>query len=203
MDFKQAAILGSCISKDYAEDLFALLAIYKNISASEAASRLNLHIKTVQDFLEDLYSLKIVEREEVYEGKRPYFRYNLMVRQVVMNVDLTHLFPEGNKDEDRLKLCIREKQNSGVRFTTSRSNDYISNIVIWTGEGRNREERKINLSIPQGKFLFHLPFPTAEPQAIGSLIMKAGLDGSNIPEIIDIVNVLAEFGVVERIENNI
>ncbi len=203
MDFKQAAILGSCISKDYAEDLFALLAIYKNISASEAASRLNLHIKTVQDFLEDLYSLKIVEREEVYEGKRPYFRYNLMVRQVVMNVDLTHLFPEGNKDEDRLKLCIREKQNSGARFTTSRSNDYISNIVIWTGEGRNREERKINLSIPQGKFLFHLPFPTAEPQAIGSLIMKAGLDGSNIPEIIDIVNVLAEFGVVERIEHNI
>jgi len=203
MDFKQAAILGSCISKDYAEDLFALLAIYKNISASEAASRLNLHIKTVQDFLEDLYSLKIVEREEVYEGKRPYFRYNLMVRQVVMNVDLTHLFPEGNKDEDRLKQCIREKQNSGARFTTSRSNDYISNIVIWTGEGRNREERKINLSIPQGKFLFHLPFPTAEPQAIGSLIMKAGLDGSNIPEIIDIVNVLAEFGVVERIEHNI
>jgi hypothetical protein len=203
MDFKQAAILGSCISKDYAEDLFALLAIYKNISASEAASRLNLHIKTVQDFLEDLYSLKIVEREEVYEGKRPYFRYNLMVRQVVMNVDLTHLFPAGNKDEELLKMCIREKQNSGARFTTSRSNDSISNIVIWTGEGRNRQERKINLSIPQGKFLFHLPFPTAEPQAIGSLIMKAELDGSNIPEIIDIVNVLAEFGVVERIEHNI
>lgn len=200
MDFKQAAILGSCISKDYAEDLFALLAIYKNISASEAASRLNLHIKTVQDFLEDLYILKIVEREEVYEGKRPYFRYNLMVRQIVMNVDLTHLFPEGNKDEDRLKLCIREKQNSGARFTTSRSNDYISNIVIWSGEGRHREERKINLSIPQGKFLFHLPFPTAEPQTIGSLIMKAGLDGSNIPEIIDIINLLSEFGVVESIE---
>jgi hypothetical protein len=202
MDFKQAAILGSCISKDYAEDLFALVAIYKNISASEAASRLNLHIKTVQDFLEDLYSLKIVEREEVYEGKRPYFRYNLVVHQIVMHIDLSHLIPEGNKDEARLKLCIREKQNSGARFTTSRSNDYISNIVIWTGEGRNREERKINLSIPQGKFLFHLPFPTAEPLTIGGLITKAGLDGSNIPEIIDIVNVLAEFGVVERIECN-
>jgi hypothetical protein len=202
MDFKQAAILGSCISKDYAEDLFALVAIYKNISASEAASRLNLHIKTVQDFLEDLYSLKIVEREEVYEGKRPYFRYNLVVHQIVMHIDLSHLIPEGNKDEARLKLCIREKQNSGARFTTSRSNDYISNIVIWTGEGRNREERKINLSIPQGKFLFHLPFPTAEPLTIGGLITKAGLDGSNIPEIIDIVNGLAEFGVVERIECN-
>lgn len=202
MDFKQAAVLGSCISKEYAEDLFALLATYKNISASEAASRLNLHIKTVQDFLEDLYILNIVEREEVYEGKRPYFRYNLMVRQVIMNVDLTHLFPEGNKEEARLKLRIREKQNSRVRFTTSRSNDYISSVVIWTGEGRDREERKINLSIPQGKFLFHLPFPTAEHLTIGGLITKAGLDGSNIPEIIDIVDALIEFGVIESLDSH-
>ena len=52
MDFKRAAILGSYISKDYAEDLFRLLATYQNISASEAASRLSMHIKTVQDFFE-------------------------------------------------------------------------------------------------------------------------------------------------------
>ena len=202
MDFKQAAVLGSCISKDYAEDLFALLATYKNISASEAASRLNLHVKTVQDFLEDLHILNIVDREEVYEGKRPYFRYNLTVRQITMNVNLTHLFPEVNKEESRLKMRIRERQNSRARFTTSRSNDYISNVVIWTGEGRAREERKINLSIPQGKFLFHLPFPTAEPLTVGGLIDKAGLHGSNIPEIIDIVDVLIKFGVIESTEGH-
>ena len=54
MDFKQAAILGSFISKDYAEDIFELLVNYQAISASEAAARLNLHIKTAQDFLEAL-----------------------------------------------------------------------------------------------------------------------------------------------------
>ena len=53
MDFKKAAILGSYISKDYAEDLFRLLVTYKDIPASEAASRLNMHIKTVQDTLAD------------------------------------------------------------------------------------------------------------------------------------------------------
>ena len=50
MDFKKAALLGTYISKDYAEDVFKLLVNYKSISASEAASRLNLHIKTAQDF---------------------------------------------------------------------------------------------------------------------------------------------------------
>jgi DNA-binding Lrp family transcriptional regulator len=199
MDFSQAAKLGSCLSKDYAEGFFALLATYRNISASEAASRLNLHIKTAQDFLEDLFSLGVVHREEVYEGKRPYFRYNLAVRQVNLKLDLEYLFPENDVEKFRLRAKIREKQNSGARFTTSRSNDYISSVVIWSGEGRERRERKINLSIPQGRFLFHLPFPTAEPESIEEIIRKAGLDGTNIPEITDIVNVLVELGVIESI----
>jgi DNA-binding Lrp family transcriptional regulator len=200
MDFKQAAILGSCMSKDYAEDLFALLVTYRNISASEAASRLSLHIKTVQDFLEDLFALGIVDREEVYEGKRPYFRYKLKVRQVKMNVDLSYLFPGSDSERSQLKVKIREKQNARARFTTSRSNDYISSVVIWTGEGRGREERKLNLSIPQGKFLFHLPFPSAEHMSIEDIIHKAGLDSSNISEILDIVKVLIGFGVIENID---
>jgi len=203
MDFSQAAKLGSCLAKDYAEDFFALLATYRNISASEAASRLNLHIKTAQDFLEDLFSLGIVQREEVYEGKRPYFRYNLVVRQVKVDLDLAHLFPEDEAEKFKLGVKIREKQNNRARFTTSRSNDYISSVVIWSGEGRERRERKINLSIPQGRFMFHLPFPTAEPESIEEIIRKAGLDGTNIPEITDIVNVLVELEVIDTIPSNL
>lgn len=197
MDFKEAAKLGSCLSKDYAEDLFRLLATYESISASEAASRLNLHIKTVQDFLEDMCKVKVLDREEVYEGKRPYFRYWLKTNQIMMSIDLTSLARDEDVNDTRLKLRIREKSNARVKFTTSRSNDYISNVTIWMGEGRNRTERKINLSIPQGKFLFHLPFPTADYLSIKEIMKKAKADDVNIPEIIDIINVLMEFGVIE------
>ena len=197
MDFKEAAKLGSCLSKDYAEDLFRLLATYESISASEAASRLNLHIKTVQDFLEEMNNLKILYREEVYEGKRPYFRYWLKANHITMSIDLTTFSQDEEVNDIRLKLKIREKRNAGVKFTTSRSNDYISSVTIWTGEGRNRTERKINLSIPQGGFLFHLPFPNADYLSIKEILRKAQTDSTNIPEIIDIVNVLIEFGVIE------
>jgi DNA-binding Lrp family transcriptional regulator len=197
VDFKEAAKLGSCLSKDYAEDLFRLLATYESISASEAGSRVNIHIKTTQDFLEDLYSLGILDREEVYEGKRPYFRYRLKVKQLFIEINLEPFSQNEPVTDTRLKLKIREKKNIGARFTTSRSNDYISNVVIWTGEGRNRTERKINLSMPQGKFLFHLPFPTAEPLSISEIMKNAEIDEVNIPEILDIVNVLIEFGVIE------
>jgi len=197
VDFKEAAKLGACLSKEYAEDLFRLLATYESISASETASRLDLHIKTAQDFLEDLYSLKILGREEVYEGKRPYFRYRLIVKEISFKVDLAGLYQDEDVTDSRLKIRIREMKNAGARFTTSRSNDYISNVVIWMGEGRGRTERKINLSIPQGKFLFHLPFPTAEPLSISEIMNKAGIDGANIPEIIDIVQVLTDLKVIE------
>ena len=199
MNFKEAAKLGSCLSKDYAEDLFRLLATYESISASEAASRVNIHIKTTQDFLEELFSLGILAREEVYEGKRPYFRYRLKVKQLSVEIDLEPFSRDEPVCDTRLKLKIREKKNTGARFTTSRSNDYISNVVIWAGEGRNRTERKINLSMPQGKFLFYLPFPTADFLEVKDIMKKAGIDDINTPEIVDIVIVMIEFGVIETL----
>ena len=197
MDFKQAAILGSYISKDYAEDLFRLLATYTSISASEAASRLDLHIKTVQDFLEAMSDLGFLEKEEVYEKKRPYFRYTLKKKKISMDLDLVPVFPKSTTD-DRTDLRIRERKNAGARFSTSRNNQYISNVVIWIGTGRERTERRINLTIPQGQFLFHLPFPSADFQSIMEIMKKAEVDESNRSEILDIVDALIEFNVIEQ-----
>jgi predicted transcriptional regulator len=201
MDFKEAARLGSYISKDYAEDLFRLLATYSSISASEAASRLELHVKTAQDFLEAMFDLGLLEREEVYEKKRPYFRYILRVNKIAMELDLSHLFPAENKYE-RTSQHIREIKDAGARFTTARSDQYISHITIWTGKGRDRTEKKINLSIPQGKFLFHLPFPTASFRSIESIMQEAGVDSANTSEVLDIIDVLFNLGVIEKETNN-
>jgi hypothetical protein len=71
-------------------------------------------------------------------------------------------------------------------------------VVIWTGKGRDRTERKLNLSQPQGRFLFHLPFPTAEFQSISSIMQTAGLDHTGYSEILDIVDVLTGLGVIEQ-----
>jgi len=196
MDFKKAAILGSYISKDYAEDLFRLLATYQNISASEAASRLSMHIKTVQDFLEAMTSLDILEKTEAFEGKRPYFRYALKTKRINLELDLSPLF-ETTQPDDKLNRRIREMKNARVRFSVARNNQYISNVVIWIGEGRERKERKLNLSIPQGKFLYHLPFPSAEFESIIKIMKNAGIEEMHTSEILDIVKVLLEYKVIE------
>lgn len=197
MDFKTASQLGSIISKDYAENFFKLLVIYQDISASEAASRLNLHISTAQDFLEGLNSQGIVSKKEAIEKKRPYFRYSLKKKSVTITIDFVSLYDKQDH-QDRLKWPIREKKNSGAIFKTFSKADFISTVLFFTGRGRTRIERKISLTRNQGNFLHYLPFPTEPFLSVVNIIKKAKIEESSIPEILDIVDTLLEYKIIEK-----
>jgi len=201
MDFRTAAKYASLLSKDYAEDIFALLVNYQAISASEVATRLDLHIKTAQDYLESLAQLGILTKEEVLEKKRPYYRYLLLQTRIILDIDLMQVKQEPNHNS--LSMPIREKENAGARFAVARSDDYITSVAIWTGDGRQREERKIKLTTPQGRFLYHLPFPKAAPLSVAGIMQKAGVEEHLAPEILDLVQLLEKYGVIEYLEGDI
>ena len=196
MDFRTAAKLGSLLAKDYAEDVFDLLVNYRAISASEVAARLDLHIKTAQDYLEGLVELGILSKEEVLEKKRPYYRYILKQDRISLDLDLTQV--KRAPTADNLSLRIRERENAGARFSVARSDDYITSVTIWTGVGRERQERKIKLTAPQGKFLYHLPFPKAEALTVAEIMRKAGVEAELAPEILDLVQLLDKYEVLEK-----
>jgi predicted transcriptional regulator len=199
MDFRTAAKYASLLSKDYAEDIFKLLVNYQAISASEVATRLNLHIKTAQDFLESLEQLGVLSKEEVLEKKRPYYRYILKQTRLVIDIDLMQVKREPS--QNNLKEYIREKENAGARFSVARSDDYITSVTIWTGSGREREERKIKLTTPQGRFLYHLPFPKAEPLTVEEIMQKAGIEENLAAEIVDLVQLLEKYNVIETLKS--
>jgi len=196
-NFDKVKVFSSYMSKNYALDILRILYTYQDVSASEAASRLGLHINTVQEFLEAMYTSGIVSREEVYEKKRPYFRYKLNSVKFKLEVDLSELF-QSQDDADSKVMKIREKANSLATFNRSRNNLYFSNVMILTGEGRDRKEKRINLTTPQGVFLYNLPFPDGQFQAVSEIIHKAGIDEKNLPEINDIVNLMIEYNVIEK-----
>jgi predicted transcriptional regulator len=202
MDFKKTSQLGSLISKDYAKDFLKLLVIYQDISASEAASRLNLHTKTAQDFLEGLSDQGIVSKNEVFEKKRPYFRYSLNKKKLTIDIELSDLY-RPKDTQDRLKWPIREKKNSGAMFKTFGKSDHISAVHFFVGKGRTRDERTLNLTTNQGKFLFHLPFPTQSFKSVADIVKKAEVDESYVPEILDIVEVLVQYKIIERAKGSV
>lgn len=197
-DFKTLAQLSTLLSKAFAEDFFRLLLAYQTISASEAASRLNLHIKTAQDFLEGLEKLGVVSRREVFEKKRPYFRYTLEQEILRIEFDLKRLRPDAVRSEQLEEILIREKKNAGAVFKTSPRTGALSAITFTTGKGRTRSERKISLTENQGRFLFHLPFPTEEPLSVRAIMDRTEIDSVYEREVMDMVRYLVEAGIVER-----
>jgi predicted transcriptional regulator len=198
MDFIEARKLSNYLSKGYAEDIFRLLMTYQDISATEAASRLNLHVQTAQEFLETMTSYEILSKQEVSESKRPYFRYKLAKRKISLEIDLDQvLTAKVNADES--VFAIREKKNSGAKFTVARNGKFFSSVSIWKGDGRGGKERKINLTEAQGLFLFNLPFPDAVPLSVDEIITRSEVDISQKPEILDIVKELIELSIIEKI----
>lgn len=195
MEFTKAAKISTYLSKDYAEDFFKLLVNYQNISASEAASRLGLHIRTAQDFLDGLTKLGVLNKVEVHEKKRPYFRYNLIDTSIKLEIDLNDFVKE-NPSEGLARL-VREKSTVDTNFTVARGGNFFSSVTIWEGETRERKERKISLTTPQGKFLFFLPFPKARPLSIVDVMEKADVNLDYSSEIQDIVDELIQLDVIE------
>ncbi len=196
MKFEEAAKFGTYISKSFAKDIFRLLNNYRDISASEAASRLGMHIQTVQDFLEAMADLGILSKKEAIERKRPYYRYTLEKKKIAFEINLQEELDISG--EDKLENSkIREKKNAGVRFSLARNGQYFSNVTIWVGKGRERSEKKINLTTAQGKFLYNLPFPDGEYLSLEEIRIKAGIESDDMPEIKDLVEELIHYKVIE------
>ena len=193
-NFKDSQKLAAVLSKEYTRDFLRLLLVYRDISASEAAARLNLHIKTAQDFLEILEGAGVVKKRAAAEKKRPYFRYTLKEKRIQITIDLDALY-DPHEITSKKNWRIREKKNSGVLFKEGRD-ERISAVFIFQGEGRARTERRLSLTECQGRFLFHLPFPTETPLEICEICKKAGVGDRCLSEIIDLVEMLEKFGVV-------
>ncbi|MBD3287248.1 hypothetical protein GF337_00455 [candidate division KSB1 bacterium] len=197
MEFKTVQRIANLLAKPFAGDLLKLLVNYQDISASEAATRLDLHIKTAQDFLEELTALEITAKREVYERKRPYYRYELRKYEFTIDVKLSELADSSMGSDEKIDSKIRERKNANAVFTVARGGDFLSSITILLGKGRHKRERKISLNLPQGTFLYHLPFPTAEPLPIREIIQQSGVEERHQMEILDIVELLIEYGVIE------
>lgn len=200
-DLDKISILGTLLSKKYGKDIFKLLHTYYDISASEASSRLGLHVQTVQEFLELTAAIGLTKKKEVVEKKRPYFRYSLSRNTLDLRFDIVDIVGETkNKNPKAESVLLRERKNSHSNFTQARSGNFFSAVTVMEGNGRERSQKRINLTTAQGQFLFHLPFPDALPLSTTDIMIKAGIEDKNRSEVDDIVNELVKLKVIEKID---
>ena len=112
-----------------------------------------------------------------------------------MDIDLSKI--EQQHTPTSLARHIREKSKAHASFSLARNGEYISHVSLRTGTGRDRKDRRISLTRPQGMFLYHLPFPNAEPLSIIEIMNKSDVSEELAPEILDIVGLLETYDVLE------
>ena len=84
-------------------------------------------------------------------------------------------------------------------FKTASNSNRIASVHFFTGKGRDRKERVLNLTNSQGFFLYHLPFPTESYMGVLEIIKKAQINEAYAPEIVDIIDVLESNRLIEKV----
>ncbi len=97
------------------------------------------------------------------------------LKKFTLERDLSELY-DSKKHIEELSGKIRERANSGAVFNTSSSNNMISSVSVFIGEERKKVERKFSLTLRQGRFLYNLPFPTADFLSILSIMEKVKIN---------------------------
>lgn len=194
MTFAEIQRISGILAKNYAEDFFKLLVNYESISATESATRLNLHIKTCQDFLETLYEVNYLSREQVIDKKRPYYRYKLIKQKIDFYFGLNQF---KLNEFDYSNLEIKENIKNDCIFISSPKTGQISGITLFEGEGRKCQERKIQLTKAQGNFLLFLPLPTSDRKKVKEILSDTGTKNKFKNEILDLITILIKHEIID------
>lgn len=182
------------LSRDYSDQIFHILLTYETVSASELASQLDLHIKTVQDFLEALADLKLLEAEKVVRHKRPYFRYKLIQDSINLNIDLSQVQEKSKLEfED---MTLRMTKLPTVMLNTVK--DSAESVTLFLKKNRRMHQKKIKFTPIQGKFLKTVPAHNSSAALFTDLLKKAEIEEKHLDEIKEIVQILITNKVLDK-----
>jgi len=135
-----------------------------NKNSSFIASKLNIHIVTVQRVLDTLERYGFVSSSEKRGIGRPSKTFTYVGGEIKVNLD------ELLSDYDLKDRLVRETGDSEISFSYDVDKEIVNAILI----GGKRGE-KVKLNPKTGKFLWLVPPPDSRGTSISQLSNKAGL----------------------------
>lgn len=195
--------LASLIGKEHTGRILYILYKTPNKSASRIAKILNIHIATAQSYLEDLEKLDIVKSKIKKQGIKPYKEYFLTKTRISIDIDLNELDAEDQEEQEILRRTkIREKKDLKILYETNQEKSIITRIHFYEDLGRKNIQYSLDLDEVEGKFTWFIPFPSADPQTILEIREKAGIYEFYQQKILNLIEKLEEFGLIEVITDN-
>lgn len=159
------------------------LKLNPNVNASSISSNLNIHIITVQRYLEVLEKYGFVSSREKRGIGRPSKTYTFLGGKFTLDID------ELLKEYSLRSQKIREKENSTISYNYDIDNERIKQVIIG-----GRKGTKVELEDKSGKFLWMLPPPDSEGESIEKLASQSGMA---VLDAVKFVRDMIEIGVME------
>ena len=151
---------------------------------SGIATRLKVHIVTIQRVLDVLEKYGFVTAEEKKGIGRPSKNYSFVGGK--FTVDFTELL---SLYQSRLRL-IRESGNPSVSFSYDVDKEIVNAVLLGGKTGK-----KIKFDEKAGRFLWLAPSPDATAESIESIASKAGMA---VHDAIRFAQELIQMNVVEE-----
>ncbi|PKP55522.1 MAG: hypothetical protein CVT89_08190 [Candidatus Altiarchaeales archaeon HGW-Altiarchaeales-2] len=195
--FQRAAFV---LSKEHCIDVVETLYLNGWLTATEIAEDLKIHIATAVKYLTELHEIGIAEKR-TREGKyKDALEYRLINSEINLTLNFEQIIAEESKGviEKAGIIKLKEKVRDDIHYEWDDEKQKILKINI-TGAGIRRGiQESIELNTPEGKFLWHTPYPSEEGLSAGQICEKAGIKNPiEIKKMLKFVDILKEKGIIE------
>lgn len=198
--FQRAAFV---LGKEHCIDVVENLYLREWSTATEIAEELKIHTATAVKYLTELHEIGIVEKR-TREGKyKDAFEYRLINPEINLTLNFEKIIAEESKGVIKKAglIKVKEQVRDDVNYEWDDEKQKILKInIIGSGLRRSIKE-SVELSTLEGRFFWHMPYPSEESISVEQICEKAGIKNAlEFKKILNFVDVLKEKGIIEASE---
>ena len=195
--FQRAAFV---LGKDHCLYVVETLYIKEWSTATEIAEELKIHTATAVKYLTELYEIGLVEKR-TREGKyKDALEYRLKESEINLTLNFEKIIEEESKDVIKRAKIMRVKEHArdDVNYEWDDEKQKIRKINIVRAGLRRGVRESIELSDIEGRFLWHMPYPSEDFISVEQICGKSGIKNvMEIKKILALVDLLKEKSIIE------
>ncbi len=167
-------------------------------SASELAREMGIHVATAMRKLAELAALGLLEKRS-----RPgsdVLEYRLARSRVDIVLDFDADAKAASRDARRQAehVFVRERPNPKVLVESDDGARRVQRVLFLTVLRRRTNARKLELSEPEGRFLWHLPYASEAARSVAEICRQAGIENPLVvARLLDFVREMERLGILE------
>ncbi len=186
------------LAREYSIELLQELHARGWSSASELAREMGIHVATAMRKLAELEALGLLEKRP--RAGSDVIEYRLGEPRVEILLDFDADARAASRDAWRQaeRIVVKERPNRKVLLESDDQVRRVRRILFLKVLHRRTEARALELSEPEGRFLWALPYASEAGRSVAEVCRRAGLENAlQVSRVLASVKELERLGILE------